>query len=79
MYLLYVCIELDKQLIAYLVKKWRNGLSKIGLLSKKKIREAEAFFFAILQMLLYGESGRPFKHFIVVLLKSHEIILSFKG
>ena len=38
----------------------------------KKTGETEEFF-AILQMLLYGESGRPFKHFIVVLLKSREI------
>ena len=47
--------------------------------SDKEDRRDKRIIFAILQMLLYGESGRPFKHFIVVLLKSHEIILSFKG
>ena len=53
------------------------------MIEKRQERQGETGeteeFFAILQMLLYGESGRPFKHFIVVLLKSHEIILSFKG
>ena len=45
----------------------------------KEDRRDKRIIFAILQMLLYGESGRPFKHFIVVLLKSREITLSFKG
>ena len=46
---------------------------------RRQERQKNFFCKPILQMLLYGESGRPFKHFIVVLLKSREITLSFKG
>ena len=58
-----------------------QGRKERQVIEKRQERQGETknFFFAILQMLLYGESGRPFKHFIVVLLKSREITLSFKG
>ena len=60
-----------------------QGRKERQVIEKRQERQGETGeteeFFAILQMLLYDESGRPFKHFIVVLLKSHEIILSFKG